>query len=50
MDHVIGTVNDTSYPNTTWNSGVVESKLNENDWYLLNQAYGKLKGFSLPQM
>lgn len=22
---------------------------NENDWYLLNQSYGKLKGFSLPE-
>lgn len=20
-----------------------------NDWYLLNQAYGKLKGFTLPE-
>jgi len=22
---------------------------NDNDWYLLNKAYGELKGFSLPE-
>jgi len=35
MDHIIGTENDASYPNTTYNSGLVESNLNEDDWYLL---------------
>jgi len=35
MDHVIGTENDASYPNTTWNPSTVESNLNENDWFLL---------------
>lgn len=35
MDHIIGTTNDASYPNTTWNSDVVESNLTSNDWYLL---------------
>jgi hypothetical protein len=35
MDHIIGTTNDPSYPNTTWNPSEVESNLTENDWYLL---------------
>ena len=35
MDHIIGTANDTSYPNTTYNSGLVASKLDSDDWYLL---------------
>ncbi len=35
MDHVIGTVDDGSYPNATYNVSTVESNLNENDWYLL---------------
>lgn len=35
MDHIIGTANDTSYPNTTYNSSLDESNLTENDWYLL---------------
>jgi hypothetical protein len=35
MDHIIGTANDTSYPNTTWNPDLHESKLTADDWYLL---------------
>jgi len=35
MDHIIGTANDPSYPNSTWNSGAVASDLTANDWYLL---------------
>jgi hypothetical protein len=35
MDHIIGTVNDTSYPNTTYNPGLVASRLQSGDWYLL---------------
>jgi len=35
MDHIIGTENDPSYPNTTWNPSEVASKLTANDWYLL---------------
>jgi hypothetical protein len=34
-DHILGTANDPSYPNTTYNSGVVESNLGINDWALL---------------
>lgn len=34
-DNILGTTNDVSYPNTTYNSGVVESKLTSNDWVLL---------------
>lgn len=35
MNHVLGTANDTSYPNTTYNSGEVESNLLQTDWYLM---------------
>jgi len=35
MDHIIGTTNDPSYPNSTYNSGAVESNLTNTDWYLL---------------
>ncbi len=35
MDHIIGTTNDGSYPNTTWNPSVVASNLTYNDYYLL---------------
>jgi len=34
-DHVLGTVNDVSYPNSTYNSGLVASQLNSTDWLLL---------------
>ena len=34
-DHVLGTANDVSYPNSTYNSGLVASKLNTSDWILL---------------
>ena len=35
MDHVLGTANDVSFPNSTWNPTLISSKLNNNDWYLL---------------
>jgi hypothetical protein len=35
MDHIIGTVNDPSYPNSTWNPSLLESTLTAYDWYLL---------------
>ena len=35
IDHIIGTENDASYPNSTWNSPTKAAKLNSNDWYLL---------------
>jgi len=34
-DHILGIVNDVSYPNSTYNSGNVASKLIETDWVLL---------------
>ncbi len=52
MDHVIGTENDVSYPNTTWNAGAVASKLNYTDWYLLESfavnttAYSSADGYA----
>lgn len=39
MDHVIGTENDVSYPNSTWNPTPSDSNLTENDWYLL-ESFG----------
>jgi len=34
-DHILGTANDASFPNTTWNPSTIESTLNENDWVML---------------
>jgi len=34
-DHILGTADDISYPNTTWNPSLLQSKLNENDWIML---------------
>jgi len=34
-DHVLGTANDPSYPNSTWNPSLVESTLTYNDWLLV---------------
>lgn len=34
-DHLIGTANDSTYPNSTYNSGLVASKLGTDDWVLL---------------
>lgn len=35
MDHIIGTTDDVSYPNTTWNVSLTQSNLTSSDWYLL---------------
>lgn len=35
IDHIIGTENDVSYPNTTYNAGPSASNLDEDDFYLL---------------
>lgn len=34
IDHVLGTDNDTTYPNSTFNPGAVESDLERGDWFL----------------
>lgn len=34
-DHILGTANDVSYPNSTWNPSEKESKLNQDDYILL---------------
>jgi len=34
-DNIIGTANDASFPNSTYNSSAIESKLTLNDWILL---------------
>jgi len=52
MDHIIGTENDVSYPNTTWNPSLVASNLTFNDWYLLESlavnttAYSSAGGYA----
>jgi len=35
IDHVLGTNNDVSYPNTTYNPNLLPSTLTSNDWILL---------------
>lgn len=35
MDHIIGTANDPSYPNSTYNPNLLASNLDADDWYLL---------------
>lgn len=35
VDHVLGTENDASYPNTTYNPNLIASSLINTDWYLL---------------
>ena len=35
MNHIIGTTNDVSFPNTTWNPSLTASSLTAYDWYLL---------------
>lgn len=34
-DHILGTANDPSYPNSTYNPSAAESNLTNNDWILL---------------
>ena len=34
-NHVLSTVNDPSYPNTTWNPSEIDTALTEDDWYLM---------------
>jgi len=34
-DHIMGTTNDVSYPNSTWNPNLMQSNVSEYDWYLL---------------
>jgi len=51
MDHILGTANDLSYPNTTYNPDLVASKLTYTDWYLLESfpintiAYSSSDGY-----
>lgn len=45
-DHILGTVNDVSFPNSTYNSGLVESSLTYNDWILLESFPVNTTAFS----
>ena len=38
-DHILGTANDVSYPNTTYNTSLAQSDLTSNDWILL-ESFG----------
>jgi hypothetical protein len=50
-DHILGLANDVSYPNTTFNSSLLESNLTSNDWILLESfpinttAYSGTQGY-----
>lgn len=51
MNHAVGTLNDSSYPNSTYNPSEVQSSLGINDWYLMESylvntdAYTSQNGF-----
>ncbi len=52
-DHILGTANDVSFPNSTYNPGLVASNLTSNDWILLESfpinttAYSSSAGYEL---
>ena len=48
MNHALGTANDPSYPNSTYNSGEVESSLNVNDWYLMESYLVNTTAYTSP--
>lgn len=48
MNHALGTANDPSYPNTTYNSSEIESSLNINDWYLLESYLINTTAYTSP--
>jgi hypothetical protein len=51
-DNILGTANDASYPNSTYNPSVIESHLTEDDWILLESlavnttAYSSNDGYA----
>lgn len=48
IDHVIGTENDPSYPNSTFNPSAVESVLGSDDYYLLESFPVNTLSYSSP--
>jgi len=52
IDNIVGTDEDVSYPNATYNPGLVESNIEPSDWYLLESfavntsAYGANSGYA----
>ena len=46
IDHVLGIVNDGSYPNSTFNPGEVQSNLNSGDWYMLESYVTNTTAYS----
>ncbi|HSN70010.1 MAG TPA: hypothetical protein VLT59_00810, partial [Steroidobacteraceae bacterium] len=45
-DHVLGTADDPSYPNSTWNPTAAESKLTSDDWILLESLVVNTTAYS----
>lgn len=48
INHAFGTVNDPLYPNSTWNSGLLNTKITSNDKYLINDFAISSSGFNDP--
>lgn len=48
VDHIFGTANDPSYPNSTWNTGLDETALKLGDKYIVNDFVTSSSGFSDP--
>ncbi len=46
IDHVLGTEDDSNYPNANFNPGLLGSNLNEDDWYLLESFSVNTDSFS----
>ena len=45
-DNILGTADDPTYPNTTYNPGLVESALNNSDWILLESLGANTTAYS----
>lgn len=46
LDHVLGIVNDASYPNTAYNPDLLNSSLSTGDWYLLESYITNTTAYS----
>ena len=46
IDHVMGIENDPSYPNSTYNPGLVDSNICADDWYLLESFVVNTSAYS----
>jgi len=48
MDHAVGTANDPSYPNATYNPSLTASSLGINDWYLMESFLVNTDSYTNP--